>query len=136
MRTHIQLTSPNFPADSDESELVNEGRFGRKLAEYISTQLPEFGFMVKGMHPEDWGWQIELQNSDFPLWIGCGNYEEIENGFLCFIEPSKPFIRSWFKKIDTEPVIARLSDSLEAIISNAPGVSNIQWWAEGSPQEP
>lgn len=136
MKTHIQLSSTFFPPDPDEAELINDGRFGRKLAEYISAKLPEFGFSVDGLTPEDWGWQIQIRNPDFPLWIGCGNYEEVENGFLCFIEPSKPQIRRWFKRINTQPKVTRLSDALESIIANAPGVTNHNWWAMGTAHEP
>ena len=66
MKTHIQLTSTSFPPDPDEAELINEGLFDRKLAEFISGKLPEYGFLVQGLTPEDWGWQIQIKHSDFP----------------------------------------------------------------------
>ena len=46
--------------------------------------------------------------SGYRLWIGCGNYEEYPDGFLCFIEPSKPFVRKWFRKIDTTDRLSAL----------------------------
>lgn len=136
MRTHIELRTASFPADPDEAELINEGRYGRKLAEYLGANLPTFGFDIEGIHPEDWGWQIQLRNEEFNLWIGVGNYDEYEDGFLCFIEPSKPSVRRWFKKIDTTQTITRLSEALDSILSSAPGTYNLKWWTEGTPQEP
>ena len=88
MRSHFEFVSTAFPAQPGEEDEVNPGRFGKRFAEFIVAELPKYGFLVGAIGAEDWGWMIELENSAFPLWIGCGNYDEKPNGFLCFIEPS------------------------------------------------
>jgi len=50
--------------------------------------------------------------------------------FLCFIEPSKPHIRKFFRKIDTTEAVGNLAIALEQAISKVPGVSRLKWWSE------
>ncbi len=128
MRTHLQLASTGFPPDPKEAGILPEGRFGRRLAEHIAGKLPDFGFEVEGISPEDWGWQIRLNHAAFPLWVGCGNLEGTEDGFLCFFEPSRPEVRRGFRRIEAHPVIERLAEALEAIVAAAPGVTHHHWW--------
>ena len=111
-----------------EEEEINPGRFGKRLAHFLAAELPAHGFKVSGMNAEDWGWRVDLENEEFPLWIGCGNYEEFENGFLCFIEPSKPAIRRWFSKVDTGPTVEKVASALEAVLTTRPSVSRFRWW--------
>jgi len=131
MRTHVEFVSKAFPADPGESEAINPGRFGKQLAEFLRSQLPLHGFVVAALRPEDWGWQVELEHKEFPLWVGCGNYEELENGFLCFIEPSKPEIRKLFAKINTTATVERLADALDSILQKSGKVTQLRWWAAG-----
>ncbi len=73
---------------------------------------------------------VELENSAFPLWIGCGNYDEKPNAFLCFVEPSKPFIRKWFSKIDTTGRVEKLTAAMNTIFLSSGKVSELKWWDE------
>ena len=73
---------------------------------------------------------VELENRDYPLWIGCGNYEEYENGFLCFIEPSTPFVRKWFRKFPNAAIVERLAGALETILLSSGKVAGLRWWSE------
>ena len=130
MRSHVEFDSTDFPAYPNEEDEINPGRFGKRLAEFLAQQLPQQGFVVRGIGAEDWGWQIEIENSAFPLWVGCGNYEERENAFLCFIEPSKPVYRKWFKTIQTSETVERLASALEKILQASGKVSRLKWWAE------
>jgi hypothetical protein len=130
MRSHVEFRSTDFPAYPSEEEEVNPGRFGKRLAEFLAEQLPQRGLAVRGIGAEDWGWRIDLENATFPLWVGCGNYEEGENAFLCFIEPSKPVLRKWLKKIETAEVVERVASALEASLQSSGKVSGLKWWAE------
>ncbi|MBN8886816.1 MAG: hypothetical protein J0I77_13940 [Rudaea sp.] len=130
MRTHVEFASSEFPAEPGEGEQINPGRFGKKLADYVAQHLPAYGFSVTAVDPEDWCWRVELANSEFPLWVGCGNYEEFQDGFLCFIEPSKPFVRRLFRKIDATAKVTELASALEALLLGSGKVSNLRWWSE------
>lgn len=129
MRTHLEFHSAEFPACAGEEEEINPGRWGKRLAEFLASELPRRGFEVEGANPEDWGWRIDLRNDAFALWIGCGNYEEYDDGFLCFIEPSRPFVRHWLKRISTVDTVERLATALEEAV-RAKGVHGMRWWTE------
>jgi hypothetical protein len=130
MRTHLEFASSAFPPDTGEDETVNPGVFGKRLAEFLAEGLPSHGFEVGRVHPEDWGWRIALKNNSFPLWVGCANYEEFENGFHCFIVPQKSFVRRWLSKVDTRETVERLAGAIEIILRHSGTVSRLRWWSE------
>jgi hypothetical protein len=128
MRTHVEFESTHFPAEADEDELVNPGVYGKKLADFIAARMPAHSLKVRTVFAEDWGWTVELENKEFPLWIGCANYEEFENGFLCFIEPSKPVVRKWFSKIDTTSTVETVATALDSILKDSGKTWRLRWW--------
>ncbi len=130
MKSHLEFTSTAFPAYPGEDKEINPGIFGKRLAEFLAEGLREQGFKVLGVGPEDWGWMVEIENQEFPLWIGCANYEDNENGFQCFIEPSKPFVRKWFSKIETGPTVEKLAAALEAVLLQSGKVSQLRWLSD------
>lgn len=67
-------------------------------------------------------------NEQFSLWIGCGNYEDYPDGFLCFIEPHTPFVRKLFRKIYTQERVGSLQRAVDKILSEAAGIRDKRWW--------
>lgn len=130
MAKMIEFTSTAFPADPDEEEVVNPGRYGRRLAQFLANELPRKGFETIAPDAEDWGWRVEIRNEDYPLWIGCGNVDETPDTFLCFVEPSRPFIRKWFRKIETGPKPEQLALAVYAVLAESGKVSNLVWTDE------
>jgi hypothetical protein len=130
MRTNLEFSSDAFPPCPDEDETVNLGVFGKRLAEFIAEGLRRRGVEIEKVEAEDWGWRVDVHHEAFPLWIGCANYTELENGFLCFLEPSKPHIRRWLKKIATTETVERLATDLEAVIADSGKVDGLRWWTE------
>lgn len=131
MKTQIEFKSRQFQPYPGESQQINPGRYGKRLAEFLAAELVKYGFEVQGIRPEDWGWAVDLRNDEFPLWVGCGNYEEFADGFLCFIEPSKPIIKKGlFSKIKTGPIVERLAVAIEKSLRESGMVSDIRWWSE------
>ena len=130
MKTHVEFRSNAFPAYEWEDEKINPGQYGKRLADFLYTGLQALGYEAFEPIAEDWGWMISVENKAFPLWIGCGNYEEYpEDGFLCFIEPHKPVIRKFFKKIDTKEQVEKLQQALDTIISNNQDIHDTKWWS-------
>ena len=123
-----------FPAYPGEEEEINPGRYGKRLVEFLSGELPRYGFEVSRIGAEDWGWRIDLRHAAFPLWIGCGNYEECEDGFLCFIEPSQPFVRQWLKRIPTSETVESLASALEQIVLQSGKSHDLRLWTEAETQ--
>lgn len=83
---------------------------------------------MQRVEPKDWGWRVQVANDAFPLWIRCGHYEEYADGHLCFIEPSKLYVRRWLKRIPTSEHIERLATALENVVRTEPGTYDVRWW--------
>jgi hypothetical protein len=92
MRAQVEFVSADFPPYPGEDQGPTPGRFGQRLAEFLAQELPAHGFPVLSVTVHMWGFKVALENPDYPLWLGCGNYEGHENGFLCFLEPATPFV--------------------------------------------
>ena len=128
MKTHVEFRSTLFPSYAGEEDEINPGRWGKKLAEFIYDGLKSRGFDVIEPGAEDWGWMVEVRNDAFPLWIGCGNIDGEDDKYLCFIEPSTPFVRKLlFKKIPTIDEVARVHATLDSILSSEPSITEIRW---------
>jgi hypothetical protein len=130
VRTHLEFRSNAFPAEPREEEEINPGRWGAALARYLRAELSARGLSGSEPHAEDWGVRIPLDNEGFSLWVGCGNNEEHPDGFLCFIEPSKPFVRSLFRKVDTSARVETVAVALEAALRAHPQVRELRWWTQ------
>jgi hypothetical protein len=102
MKTYVEFRSDKFPAYKSEEHEINPGRYGKRVAEFLAVGLRSHGFQTQELIAEDWGWRLPIENNGFNLWIGCGNYDEYPDGFLCFIEPHVPFIRKLIRKVATQ----------------------------------
>lgn len=129
MKTHVEFRSDRFPAYPGEETEVNPGIWGKRLAEFLSSGLKDYGIATGEPFAEDWGWVIPIQNESFPLWIGCANYQDCEDGYLCFVEPHTPFVRrGLFKKIATESIVSEVTAALDSLLVADPSVRDIRWW--------
>jgi hypothetical protein len=128
MLTHVEFRSDRFPAYDDEERQINPGLWGKRLAEFLCDRLHGEGFETREPVAEDWGWIIPVINQRFGLWIGCGHHQEYPDGFLCFIEPHKPFVRKLFRKIDTRERVASLQRAMDKILADEAGIRAKRWW--------
>jgi hypothetical protein len=130
MKTHVEFRSDDFPPYEDEDELVNPGVYGKRLAEFLVAGLKEHGFEPREPIAEDWGWVIPLKSQGFRLWIGCANYCDYPDGFLCFIEPHQPAIRRYFVlwRVDTSAKIIELHGAIDRLLSAHKGIREKRWW--------
>ena len=124
---HVEFRSDRFPADPDESEIVNPGLWGRRLALFLRDGLRARGFHVDEPFPEDWGWALRVERQPFRMWIGCGHYQEYPDGYLCFIEPHKPFVWKLFRRVETRAAVGAMQRALDEILS-AEGIRERRWW--------
>ncbi len=129
MKSYVEFRSEMFPPYEGEYNEINPGRYGKRLAEFLVKGLRKRQYEAEEPVAEDWGWMIPIRNEEFGLWVGCGNYEEYTNGFLCFIEPHKSFIRKqpFFKRVSTELITGRLRDSIDELLSQQKEIQGVQW---------
>ncbi|WP_375188083.1 hypothetical protein [Sphingobium yanoikuyae] len=118
MRSHLEFRSAVYADD------------GAAIAQVLAEHLPHYGFQAQPIVQEDWGWCVPIAHEAFSLWIGCGHYLEYPDGVLWFIEPSRPFVRRWFRRISTMEPVERLADALEAIVEASGEAKHIRWWTD------
>jgi len=126
MRTHLEFRSTDLLDAHDDADIPH----GEAVAKLLGSGLSDRGFQTGATVPEDWGWCLKIRHDAFPLWIGCGFYPEYEDGLLCFIHPSKPYVRRWFKRISTAETVERLATALEDTLRESRKVHDLRWWTE------
>lgn len=99
------------------------------MAEFLSDGLRSRGEVVGDLIAEDWGWMVPIENQEFSLWLGVGNYEEYPDGFLCFIEPHTEYVRKLFKRVRVADRVSLLREKIDAVISSHSGISDAKWWS-------
>jgi hypothetical protein len=127
METHVEFRTDLFPRYADKSEGINRDRWGRRLAEFLRAGLKNKGFEIAQPYAQDWGWVVPIEGQPFELWIGCGNYDQSPDGFLCFIEPNTPRLRKRFRQFDTTTRVTALRNAIDGLLINESGVREIRW---------
>jgi hypothetical protein len=115
---------------------INPGIFGKRLAEFLSDGLRREGFEPEELFTEDWGWVVPVKNNGFSLWIGCANYQEYPDRFLGIIEPHKPFVRRFLRKIATLGRVESLQTAVDKILSDEAGIREKRWWTHQEFDQP
>ncbi|WP_156351548.1 hypothetical protein [Sphingomonas sp. Leaf25] len=126
MRTNLEFRSSKL-SDVPSADGVP---VGEAVANLLKDELPKHGFAVSRILPEDWGWIIWIENPSFPLWVGCGFYGEWDDGMLLFIQPNRPYVRRWFRKLSVAETVERLAMALESIVRQSGKASEVRWWTE------
>jgi len=127
VNTQVEFRSKKFPPYDGEQEEINPGLWGKRLAEYLVQNLNAKGVQTEGIIVEDWGCLIPIKNDAFSLSIACGHQYGDDDEFLVFVEPHKPVIRKWFKKINTTEQVGRVCEVLSGILSSDPDIRDIHW---------
>jgi hypothetical protein len=118
----LRLRAAKFAIKAGEAEeLVNDGIYGKALAEYLQTQLASRGYSMPCVICEDWGWWVEVGGLPF----GCGlcvyglQIDDSNDLDLC-VTVSSPTGRTWswrkFRFIDTTSEVHRLYHNLRTIL--------------------
>jgi hypothetical protein len=128
--TRVEFRSDKFPALKGEEELISPGLWGKRLADFLRDGLRGEGFETGEPVAEDWGWLVPVPNKCFRLWIGCGHYQAYPDGFLCFIEPHKPFVRKFLMNVDTRERITALQNAMDRILTEDAGIWAKRWWTD------
>ncbi len=128
MQTHVEFRADRFPPFEGEEKAINPKLWGKRLAEFLRDGLRGKGFETDEPKAEDWGWVVPVRNKSFRLWIGCGHYQQYQDGFLCFIEPHKPFVWRLFRRINTQKRIAALQQAMDEILTEEAGIRSKRWW--------
>lgn len=137
MQTRVEFKSRAFPKyPNEDEEIVNETRWGKRLAEYVRDNLPKHGVPTEDILCEDWGWLVYIKNDAYPLWIGCGPVDDSDEevpksdgliDFALFVVAEPKFFQRVFKKVDTTPEIKKVTEALRAMIAFCPDFEFPEW---------
>ncbi len=113
MEKFIRIRSAKFPIlPGEDEEMVNEGMYGKALAEYLLTRLRDAGYDAPFLCCEDWGWWVELKG--FPFTFGvCIHGCLLQSGLLDLYvtDSATASERQWswrrFRMINTGAAAAR-----------------------------
>jgi hypothetical protein len=126
--THVEFRSNRFPGLEGEEELINPDLWGKQLADFLSDGLRTEGFETTEPIAEDWGWRLNVINDTIALSIGCGHYQEYDDGYLCFIEPHEPFVWKPFRRVGTRDRVAALQQAMNKVLGEDVGIRAMRWW--------
>lgn len=120
MGKFIHIRSNSFPIlPGEEEEIINDGMYGKALAEYLQGKLIERGYTVPFVCAEDWGWWIELATT--PIKSGVCIYALPETNdpieYVCTdgFKTERTWSWSKFRFIETTPLATKLLDDLISI---------------------
>jgi hypothetical protein len=135
MDKFIHVRSAKFPIlPGEEKELVNEGMYGKSLAEYLQKKLTERGYTAPFVCCEDWGWWVELKGAPFAFGacVYCGPKKGDLLDLFCTDGAVSPKKWSWKKLgfIDTTPWKTKLHEDLVAIFKADPEVQIVSTEAD------
>jgi hypothetical protein len=131
----IQIKSSKFPIlPGEKEELVNDGTYGKALAQYLQAQLAHLGYATPFVCCEDWGWWVELTGTPFAfgVCIYSGVEEEGPVDFVCTSGVTENRKWSWkkFRFVETSPWVKKLNGDMLAIFRNDPDVEIVGTFEE------
>lgn len=123
----IHIKSAKFPVlPGEEDELVNEGTYGKALAQYLEARLKDRGYDVPFICCEDWGWWVQIRGQPFSLGLCVyGGPDLGKTQELCLtisMAPGRHWSWTRFRFIDTTSFIEKLFGDLKAILSEDPDI--------------
>ena len=123
MQKFIHIKSAKFPVlPGEKEELVNDGTYGKALAEYLQVRLDQRGYNAPFVCCEDWGWWVELKDAPFAFGVCIYSGQERNDpvDYVCTDGATGPRKWSWKKLhfIDTLPWVERLHEDLISIFKD------------------
>lgn len=120
---HIQSSKfPILPGEKDE--LVNDGTYGKALAEFLREQLKNRGYESPFLCCEDWGWWVELTGQPCKLGLCCFGFQQEADSLDLCVRPSEEKGRTWswtrFRMIDRTVAIEALEAELKSLLDGDP----------------
>ena len=121
MGKFIHIRPSKFPIlPGEKEELVNNGMYGKALAEYLQAKLRNRGYDAPFVCCEDWGWWVELKTAPFAFGacIYSGPEEDGPVDFVC--TDGAAALRKWswkrFRFVDTSLWVEKMHEDLMVVL--------------------
>ncbi|MEM1177185.1 MAG: hypothetical protein AAGM22_02475 [Acidobacteriota bacterium] len=132
MDEFLHLKTARFQAlPGEDDELINEGMYGRALAQHLELELAKRGLPVDFACAEDWGWWVQIGGQPYTL------------GVQLYAGASDPDIREWcvalsrtgtkfwswrrFAFVDPGARVGALRRALSELFQDDPDVKVVGW---------
>lgn len=129
MTPFIHVTSEMFFILPGEAEqIINEGTYGKALAEYLTEKLRERGYNAPFFCCEDWGWWVELAGYPFTFGVCIYGRACADGSLHHYLSDEASPTRRWswrrfrFDCTGAEEAAATLHADLVAILRADPNV--------------
>jgi hypothetical protein len=127
MRERLIFEARELFGTEPEDEYDHPPMPGKMALEYLAAHLPQKGFDVGDIWPEDWGWVLDIKNPEFSLSLGCGYAGEGDFDLNCFFFPEKPRIWHLFGRQRKRDLIKKLKGAVEQVLHESGKVHNMRW---------
>ena len=124
MQTRVEFSASDLFAPPAEAH----PHPGRALAQFVGRGLADRGFAVQRLIPEEWGWVVELENEEFPLWVACRQRGEVAGDFACLVGPSRSLARRGWRSFPAEATVERVITALRELLAATPAVRAVHWF--------
>lgn len=124
--THFEFRA-NAPLDHGTDRRPG----GQKLIQMLAEQLSLHGIVVSEPIEEDWGWCIYATSNDVRVMVGCGPYQEYEDGWLAFVEPPKG-LRAWFERGSITAASTKTAAAMRDVIAEDGRFRDLRWWTDST----
>lgn len=119
----IHIRSGKFPVlPGEDAELVNEGTYGKSLAQYLEARLKERAYEIPFHCCEDWGWWVAVEGQSFGLGVCVYGASDLPRSHELCVRISESPRRRWswarFGFIDTAPRVTALFNDLADIFAS------------------
>lgn len=127
--TKYCFKSTLFKVEPGEDEETNPCIYGKQFSEWLTTKLNENGYKGAVNDAEDWGWAVSCQSKPFYLFVACASFVDYDKEpnpeyvpapdeviWQCFVSADKPLFRNPFKKLDVQPDIEKLQNTVFNIL--------------------
>lgn len=130
-RFHTARFAP-VPGERDpgSDDYINDGRFARQLADFLTAGLARRGYGVRRDVVEDWGIWLEIEiASPIAIALCCGNVDDVEH--IVFTEPARPQVRRRFRKHDMTAQLSALVGAVDEILRAEDYITGLEWEEPG-----
>jgi hypothetical protein len=122
----ILARSSRFAIEPGEDEETNPGIYGRALAQWLATQLPAFGWRVKGCIAEDFGRLVEVEDPKFRLFVACASGHDGDDSWQAFTFAEGGGLLGAFAKSEKQLLADRLLSDVERALRGDSSTQDIR----------
>lgn len=122
----LAFESSFFPHTPDEDGATHPGIFGRALAYWLADRLRAAGVAAQKVFAEDFGWCVQVTESNQPLYVVCASSPEGPNQWKVFAYAEDGVLSKMLGMDKTGTRLTALFQTLKECLEAEPVVENLR----------